>query len=87
MSVAVETSRQSAWLSRLARALEPERLPFYVRTPEEPGVLVGWYWQPAGAPEPQPLGSNARSSASVPRRACERRLGRGEGPGRPRLPR
>jgi hypothetical protein len=21
-------------------------------------VLVGWFWQPAGAPEPQPLGSN-----------------------------
>jgi hypothetical protein len=69
----METSRQSGWLHRLAEALEPARLPFYVRAPDEPGVLVGWYWQPAGADEPVPLGSNvflAQAALERARRAA-----------------
>jgi hypothetical protein len=72
MTVASETSRQSAWLTRLATPLEPKRLPFYVRTPDEPGVLVGWYWQPADADEPEPLGSNVFFAQAALERARRR---------------
>jgi hypothetical protein len=36
----------------------PAKLPYYVSQPG-PGQLAGWFWQPAGAPRPEALGSNA----------------------------
>ena len=60
MSVEGSPAQQSKTrkLARQARHLQPERPPWYVQhaTPDTP--LSGWWWQPAGAPAPQPLAAS-----------------------------
>jgi hypothetical protein len=45
--------------------MEPERLPFYVANPDQPGQLVGWYWVPAGQEQPVALGHNVFSAQAA----------------------
>jgi hypothetical protein len=51
-------ARDTAFLHRIAAPLQPTVAPYYVRHPTHLGELVGWYWQPAGADTPEPLGAN-----------------------------
>jgi hypothetical protein len=52
-------------LARIARPLKPARAPFYVQHPTRELVLVGWWWQPADADSPEPLGHNYEAALMV----------------------
>jgi hypothetical protein len=41
-----------------ARPLRPARAPFYVQHATAHCYMVGWWWQPTGAPAPEPLAAD-----------------------------
>jgi hypothetical protein len=59
-----DTQRSPAQLTKAerlrmhARPLRPLRPPFYVQHATTETPLMGWYWQPQGAPGPQPLAAS-----------------------------
>jgi len=62
------TGRASRRLAALARPLRPEKDPWYVRRPVEPGLersfpADGWYWIPEGHPVAVFLGASFELAA------------------------
>jgi hypothetical protein len=60
--------RAARRLEQVARPLEPDRPPYYVRLPVPPGLertfpAEGWYWRPAGHPVAVFLGANELTAA------------------------
>jgi hypothetical protein len=52
------SSSKTDRLRRMTRPLKPVRPPFYVQHATPACRMVGWWWQPANAPFPVPLGAS-----------------------------
>lgn len=58
----------------LARPLRPVQAPQYVQHPDPARPMVGWWWIPAGADDPEPIGHSYEASLLAIHRLLQERI-------------